>query len=157
MQTERIKYAFVAVCCLTTAASSGGTVDTPTFCNPNVASGYLRPVEVSEQDCDVTEGVSITLVTDAARFRQLADAWRRDNRYRSSITRMVLHPAYQQIMQMREGALPFIFQELKTKGGHWFFALQTITNQTVGTPGDDFEIVRRAWLEWGQAHGYLRS
>ena len=89
------------------------------------------------------------------KFNRLLADWRQNTRYKSSFAKIVLDPAYQKIIAMGQSALPFILQELKTKGGHWFYALEIISDEHIGNPGDDFEAVRIAWLNWGREHGYL--
>jgi len=121
------------------------------------SSGYTSPVKAFESDCDLNEGQSVSAISDSARFRLLAEDWRRNTRYRSDITRAILHPSYVRIIKMREAALPFIFRELEEHGGHWYWALQAITEQTVGDSSDNLTTARAKWLEWGRANGYLRA
>jgi len=89
-------------------------------------------------------------------FQELAERWKSETRYMSSLTKMALHPAYQSIIGMGEAALPFIFQELEKNGGHWLWALHAITREDPAKPGDDFDAAVQAWLNWGMARGYLR-
>ncbi len=159
MQTDLVKYTFIAVCCATTIAGSGGTVMTPTYCNPNMGSEHMRVVEASEKDCWMAEISSVTLIPDAARFRLLADDWRSDTLYESSISRAILHRSHMLIVNMdKEVVLPFIFAELRDRGGHWYWALSFLTNETtIGDRGDSLATVKAKWLEWGYQHGYLRA
>src|SRR5436309_3896150 len=46
------------------------------------------------------------------RFSELAGAWKKETRLLSSMTDMILHPAYQQIIGLGRGALPLILEEL---------------------------------------------
>jgi hypothetical protein len=71
------------------------------------------------------------------------------------LTRIVTHHAYQAIIGMGNEALPGIFADLQTHGGHWFWALHAITQADPAREADDFEATRRAWLKWGAANGYL--
>ena len=89
------------------------------------------------------------------RFDALVRDWKRDTRYTSSLTKIVMHPAYQAIIGMGKPALPFIFAELQRNGGHWFWALHAITQEDPAQDSDDFETAAHAWLAWGRAHGYL--
>jgi hypothetical protein len=54
----------------------------------------------------------------AGRFYRLAEWWKTDTRYLSSLDDMVLHPAYLHIIGMGTEALPFLFQELKRQPDH---------------------------------------
>jgi hypothetical protein len=93
--------------------------------------------------------------TRRTRFDDLVRQWRGETRYSSSLTRIVMHPAYQAVIGMGEAALPLIFEDLKRNGGHWFWALHAITQADPALAGDDFTAAAHAWLAWGQAHGYL--
>jgi len=88
-------------------------------------------------------------------FRDLADQWRRDTRYLSSVTRMAMHPAYQRIIGMGRPALPFILKELQQRGDHWLWALFAITGEDPASPDATFHEAVQAWLEWGRQKGYL--
>ena len=57
----------------------------------------------------------------------------------------------------KEVVLPLIFAELRDNGGHWYWALQTLTEENIGTRDDTLATVKEKWLEWGRTHGYLRS
>lgn len=91
----------------------------------------------------------------AKRFRSLAERWRKDTRYVSSIHEMVLHPAYQQIIGMGLEALPFIFHELERRPDHWFWALQAITGEDPVPHGDRGNVaaMARHWLRWAEERG----
>jgi hypothetical protein len=159
MQTDLVKYTFITVCCATTIAASGGTVITPTYCNPNMGSAHVRAVEASEKDCSTAESSAVTLIPDAARFRLLTDDWRRDTLYESSVTRAILHRSHMLIVKMdKEVVLPFIFAELRDHGGHWYWALSFLTGETtIGDRGDSLATVKAKWLDWGRQNGYLRA
>lgn len=90
-----------------------------------------------------------------AKFHRLAESWRRDTDHLSSAARTVMHPAYQAIIGMGARALPLIFHELKARGGHWFWALMAITEEDPARDCSAFGDALRAWLTWGQDHGYI--
>jgi hypothetical protein len=93
------------------------------------------------------------------RFAELVAEWRRGTGGLSSPRAIASHPAYQQIIQMGETALPLIFQELRDNGGWWYPALRALTGKNPvpeearGKP----PLNREAWLEWGRRNGYLQS
>jgi hypothetical protein len=91
------------------------------------------------------------------RFNQLVRSWKRETRHISSMTKTIMHPAYQAIIGMGRQALPFIFEELEHHGGHWFWALYAITQEDPARGSDDFAEAARAWLKWGRSNGYLQS
>ncbi|MCI0490408.1 MAG: hypothetical protein L0229_27760 [Blastocatellia bacterium] len=90
-------------------------------------------------------------------FDALAEQWRRETLSMSSSADIVLHPAYYQIIGMGRVALPWIFRELKLRGGHWFLALRAITRENPVKPEDRGKIKKmtEAWLQWGEEHGFL--
>jgi hypothetical protein len=92
-------------------------------------------------------------------FDKLAQQWRRETMSMSSLTDIVLHPAYYQIIGMGRVALPWILRELRQGGGHWFLALRAITRQNPVKPQDRGKMrkMTEAWLKWGKEHGLLDS
>ncbi len=94
----------------------------------------------------------------AARFNELADRWSGETLRLSSMTQIVLHPAYQQIIGMGPDALPLIFARLTDQPGHWFWALNAITGENP-VQAEDLGDVRRMndiWLRWAQTRGYIK-
>ncbi|MEX0724783.1 MAG: hypothetical protein WD065_00855 [Planctomycetaceae bacterium] len=91
------------------------------------------------------------------RFRQLAHEWREQAEVISSSTERAMLPAYQSIIGMGEPALPLIFEELKERGGHWFWALRAISGENPVPPEHSGNIAAMTgdWLKWGQEHGYV--
>jgi hypothetical protein len=90
-------------------------------------------------------------------FVRLAEQWRRETLAMSSLTDMVLHPAYYQIIGMGPVALPWILGELQEGGGHWFLALRAIARENPVAPQDRGKVKKmsEAWLKWGEEHGLL--
>jgi hypothetical protein len=90
-------------------------------------------------------------------FNQLAEQWRSETGMASFIRQMAMHPAYQKIIGMGKEALPFIFRELKSRGGDWLWALEAIarptTNPALGTT--NFKDAVSSWLRWGEENGYV--
>jgi hypothetical protein len=90
-------------------------------------------------------------------FEELAQSWKRDTAFESSIDAMVLHPAYQKIIGMGPDALPSVLVKLRDEPDHWFWALAGITRENP-IPDDrsgNFVVMREAWLDWGRAAGLL--
>src|SRR5690348_9308018 len=82
-------------------------------------------------------------------FRALAEQWRADTVFLSSVDKMSMHPAYQRIIGMGPQALPVILEELRARPDHWFWALHAISGEDPVRPGDNFDQAVAAWLEWG--------
>jgi hypothetical protein len=102
----------------------------------------------------VPELSSTLAVSD--RFGALAARWKRETEFCSSRTKMVEHPAYQEIIGIGRAALPLILEELRADPRYWFSALQAITGEDP-VPKEDRGSVRKmadAWLRWGKAHGF---
>lgn len=156
MRDTPAKYVAVAVCCVVTVVGASdtsgivGNIDLP------ASSAYVCPVEVSQIDYASYEASSSCVVPDEAAFKLLADDWRRKTRFRSNVTRAVLHPSHIAIVRMKkETVLPLIFVELRNRGGHWFWALETLTGVKMGDPGDSLTTIKMKWLEWAREQGYL--
>jgi hypothetical protein len=89
------------------------------------------------------------------RFLQLKSEWKAGTAMHSSIARIVIHPAYQQIIGMGEPAIQFILLEMKEKPDHWFWALQAITGENPVLPEWQGRMreMTAAWLRWGRERG----
>ena len=92
-----------------------------------------------------------------AEFRALTDKWREETGMLSSPTKKAAHPAYQQIIEMGEKAIPLILRDMQTHPGHWSMALQAITgeNPVPKEAAGHVTEVANAWMEWGSKKGYL--
>jgi hypothetical protein len=90
-------------------------------------------------------------------FERLVSWWREETALTSSITEMVMHPAYQRIIGMGRSALPLILHELHRESGHWFWALRAITGEDPVRSEDagDIERMSEAWLELARRRGWL--
>lgn len=88
-------------------------------------------------------------------FNHLAERWRADTLYDSSLEAICFHPAYQTIMAMGEKALPLILGDLANRFGHWFYALGHITRMDVARGAENLEEARQRWLEWGRKENFI--
>ncbi len=88
-----------------------------------------------------------------AKFKELADEWHRDTDASSSIQRKISHPAYLKIIKMDKAAVPFILEELETRPGHWFIALNIIT-EADPVPREHYGDMQKVIADWLE---YLRS
>lgn len=96
------------------------------------------------------------LRADEALFQQLAKQWRSETEYISSLSKMVLHLAYQRIIGLGKPAVPLILLELQKRSDHWLWALHAITGESPAPPDATFREAAQAWLDWGREKGYLR-
>ncbi len=93
----------------------------------------------------------------AERFHRLADDWRLGTRGTSSLTDLILHPAYQQVIGLGPVAVPLILRELEANPAHWFWALFSITGENPVPPeaAGDLDRMTAVWLEWGRSRGFV--
>jgi len=90
-------------------------------------------------------------------FNQLAETWLNDLPFTSSLTEMITHPAYLQIIGLGKAVVPLILMELQRRPNHWFTALHAITRDNPLPTEDmgDFQRMTEAWLRWGREHHYI--
>ncbi|HEY7326964.1 MAG TPA: hypothetical protein VH592_04965 [Gemmataceae bacterium] len=91
-------------------------------------------------------------------FLALVKQWKKDTETDSSITRMVRHPAYQEIISMGEPVVPLLLAELQREPDFWFAALQKITGADPASKASagKIEELAKAWIEWGRDKGLLQ-
>ena len=92
------------------------------------------------------------------RFGRLASIWKSETKFLSNATTKAMHHAYQKIIGMGEGAVPFILRDLQRNGPNdWFWALTVITevNPITEEIAGNMSAMTEAWLQWGEKEGYL--
>ena len=129
-------------------------------------NGVTRATDIVTDGRVFTRGRALLLLRRVPRaerdllqeFLALAVLWKRDKAPWSSLTQMVLHPAYQRIIGMGLDAVPLILQELEREPDHWFWALNAITgeNPVPNACRGDLGAMTKHWLAWGRASGTLR-
>jgi hypothetical protein len=90
-----------------------------------------------------------------SKFRESAEAWRRETRILSSVQAKIYNTHYQRIIGMGPAALPFIFSELRARGGYWYWALECITGDNPAAESDRISHAKAAWLEYAVQRGYI--
>ncbi|MCX7047727.1 MAG: hypothetical protein NTX50_19855, partial [Candidatus Sumerlaeota bacterium] len=92
----------------------------------------------------------------AVLFGKLAEQWRSETQFSSSILDICTHPAYQRIIGMGRAAIALILQELRSAPDHWFWALKAITGEDPVPKQDRGKLPKmaEAWLSWGAQNGY---
>ena len=93
------------------------------------------------------------------RFFDLAETWRYETAYTSSLDEIIMNRAYQQIIGLGPQIIPIILRELQREHDHWFWALKALTAADPVKPEDRGDIARmaHAWIEWGKMVKYLYS
>jgi len=91
------------------------------------------------------------------RFHNLAEEWRKETSFMSSIHLKSMHEAYQSIIGMGMSAVPLILRELLRNPDHWFWALSAITMENPVQPEErgDLKSMTKAWLELGRKRGWI--
>lgn len=89
-------------------------------------------------------------------FLQLAQEWRAETLFLSSLTAITAHPAYQRIIAMGWPVVPLLLAELRREPQHWFTALKAITGEDPVPAADRGRLphMTKAWLAWGLQRGY---
>jgi hypothetical protein len=90
-----------------------------------------------------------------SKFESLVVEWKEATGFLSSTDDIAIHPAYQQIIGMGSDALPLIFQELRDRGGYWYWALKAITGDdpVPETDRGKVQLMKKAWLKWAEDRG----
>ncbi len=88
--------------------------------------------------------------------QRLLDSWRAETALLSSSSRIVEHPAYQQLIALGPAALPFLFRDLEqTQDGHLSKVLTAITGAHP-IPSEERGQTRQiasTWLRWAHENG----
>ncbi|NEO34968.1 MAG: hypothetical protein F6J90_01065 [Moorea sp. SIOASIH] len=91
------------------------------------------------------------------KFTALASQGRQEVEALSSTVEMSKHPAYQEIIKMGEGVIPFLLEDLQQNPLYWLPALRQITQENPVLPEERGKIkqMAQAWLNWGRQKGYI--
>ncbi|WP_143547132.1 hypothetical protein [Rhodococcus sp. 05-2255-1e] len=81
-------------------------------------------------------------------FNAYRDEWRRQSEYMSSVTEMILLPAYQRIIGLGKPAVPLIVDELREGVDHWFWALSAITGTDHAAGATTMSEAAARWIAW---------
>lgn len=90
------------------------------------------------------------------RFRRLEAIWLAEVGHHSSTTKLVNHPAFQEILRMGRAVVPLMLRDLEKRPRLWVWALPDITGADPVPVSDRGNIAKmsQAWLQWGRANGY---
>lgn len=91
------------------------------------------------------------------RFRRFAAQWKAQSLHMSNSAQMAMLRSYQNIIGMGDPAVPLILEELRSEPDHWFWALESITdeNPVPLEAAGKVEKMAQAWIEWGIQRGYI--
>lgn len=125
----------------------------------SISSCIVEPANISHHQISaranpvvVTEPVSIDRL-----FRALSAKWKEDTKLTSSLTDIVLHPAYQRIIGFGPQVVPLILRDLQQNGGHWFWALEALTGENPCSDEDAGRVKKMtlSWIEWGKENAII--
>ena len=90
-------------------------------------------------------------------FQLLADKWREEVQWTSSINDMVMNDYYQQIIGLGPDAIPILLEEMQLRPDQWSWALHAITrdNPVEKEHRGNIELMAQDWVEWGKLNGYI--
>ncbi len=130
------------------------TAQTLTRNAPNLASVADRMISLDP--AQQAEGASADAQAQAD-FARLAEEWDRETAHHSSLTRIIRHPAYRQIIEMGERAIPPILRDLQKTHRPWGPALHAITHASPVAAIDAGKAskIAEAWLAWAEQNGYV--
>jgi hypothetical protein len=92
-------------------------------------------------------------------FGELAARWKDETAVYSASWQIKAHPAYQQIVNLGEDAIPLLLGKLAQPCVQWMMALSAIAGEDPSPMVHAGNIVRMAedWLAWGRHQGYLHG
>lgn len=88
-------------------------------------------------------------------FSALAQKWREDTRFVSSLDEIWDHFAYKTIICLGEQVLPLILEEVRSGYAYWDYALIAIADTNPAKHTSSREEAVTAWIRWGEDHGCL--
>lgn len=90
------------------------------------------------------------------RFRRLESLWTAETGHLSSTTKIIDHPAFQEILTLGPKALPLMLRDLEVRPRLWVWALPRITGADPIPETDYGNIAKmsQAWLGWAKENGY---
>ncbi len=86
------------------------------------------------------------------KFQFLAEKWKDQTRFFSLTRQIAKSDSYQAIIAMGKPVLPLILADLQREPNHWFFALQTISeeNPVKESHLGNIKLMTNDWLKWGK-------
>jgi len=90
------------------------------------------------------------------RFRRLESLWTAETGHLSSTTKIVNHPAFQEILTLGPTVIPLMLRDLEARPRRWVWALPRIAGVDPISESDYGNITKmsQAWLRWAKENGY---
>jgi len=118
----------------------------------DVATHFAEVIKARRRDERPNNSSASSIERD---FRRYADLWWQETRILSSIHAKIFNPYYQRIIGMGQTVLPFIFSELRDRGGQWYWALECFLGENPAANAETLPESKRIWLEYAGEHNYL--
>jgi hypothetical protein len=130
----------------------------PVTSAPQIPAGGLTAGLAAQVNHVINIVTSVTMAdvrppvaSDLAReFEALANEWHAATDHLSIVWQKAMHPAYQQIIGMGQRIVPHILEELESRGGWWFWALESITRENPAKDSTGRADAIQKWREWSQ-------
>lgn len=90
------------------------------------------------------------------RFRRLEAIWNAATGHLSSTTKIVNHPAFQEIIELGPSVIPLMLRDLEERPRLWVWALPRITgvDLVLSSDGGNIAKMSQAWLHWAKENEY---
>ena len=98
----------------------------------------------------------VSAETIEQRFRRLEASWNAETAHLSSTSKIINHPAYQEIISLGPAVVPLMLRDMEARPRLWVWALPKITgvNPVPETDGGSIAKMSEAWLQWAKENGY---
>lgn len=105
---------------------------------------------------DVQYNAAMSRTPIDALFADLAATWKADTRFSSSLSDIVLHPAYQRIIGLGPAVIPLVAAAMKDEPHYWFDALTALTgaDPVIEAHRGSLSDMTADWLLWLSQHGH---
>jgi len=100
----------------------------------------------------------VDLVSMEQEFKRLEKQWKKETIDYPDVLAISEHPAYQRIIEMGPGVVPFIMESMKEEPDNWFIALYILTNDNPVPTRYTGKIQKMTdrWLEYGREQGFIK-
>jgi hypothetical protein len=119
------------------------------------------PALDSSRVLDPASGPRCARVNDLAgleaKFEHLAEAWKMEKMFTSSMTAIEVSDYYQAIIALGHPVVPLLIRELQREPDYWFTALHAILGEDPVPLTDRGNLTRMTehWLAWAKKNGYV--
>lgn len=100
--------------------------------------------------------VSVVSPYIVSSFFKLAEHWREETCFQSSVSRKTAHASYRRIVGLGWDVVPLILIWLSVEPEFWFEALTEITGEQPipKEHAGDMKAMAEDWVAWGRSKGY---